>query len=60
MINPATTRQERIERERLDREHQAIVARVSGCTGRFAVDGHYHFANGECDNELPYAMGGPA
>ena len=28
--------------------------------GKLTVNGHYHYADGACDTEPPYEMGGPA
>lgn len=28
--------------------------------GDRTVNSHYHYADGACDNEPPYSMGGPA
>ena len=47
--------------ERFQRELSAAVrATGSGCTGVTIIDVHSHYQNGSCDDELPYAQGGPA
>jgi hypothetical protein len=38
----------------------AVRATGSGCTGVTDIDGHSHYQNGTCDDELPYSQGGPA
>lgn len=57
----ATSNAQRSDDRRFQAELCAAVrATGSGCTGYTDIDGHSHYLNGTCDDEVPYAQGGPA
>ena len=59
--NVYAARDERASDRRFQAELCAAVAATgSGCTGYTRIDGHSHYQNGECDDEVPYSQGGPA
>jgi hypothetical protein len=60
-VRGETTTDDRTADLRFQAELSAAVrATGSGCTGVTAIDGHSHYMNGTCDDEVPYSQGGPA